>query len=260
MCIAADTAPRCAHTGRLNWQLHFGEAPKWAPGVKFILVDVAPSERDAAKAAVVLRGDAAAVAAQLERAIAKPGWDPRAQQPWRQQLASKVGLRATFAGDMTTLSVVASTGLWRMLPWLLHADNTAATVCRHWPSEASVVDLIPYLSLSLCATAVKGYGHEQPCCACPCRWARPGKNWRRGWQRRHSRWTTAQRCASCATRCRRCTRRPLLCRRAPTPWTTPGERLDPGFSILVLNPATQAIQRSSPWSPCLNCQHPAPAL
>lgn len=31
---------------RLNWQLHFGEAPKWASGVKFILLDIAPSQRD----------------------------------------------------------------------------------------------------------------------------------------------------------------------------------------------------------------------
>lgn len=40
---------------RLNWQLHFGEAPKWAQGVKFILVDIDPSPRDAGLAAVTLR-------------------------------------------------------------------------------------------------------------------------------------------------------------------------------------------------------------
>lgn len=53
------------HGRRLNWQLHFGEPPKWAAGVKFILVDTGASERDARKAALVLRGDAAAVAEQL---------------------------------------------------------------------------------------------------------------------------------------------------------------------------------------------------
>ena len=50
---------------RLNWQLHFGEPPKWSQDVKFILVDVAPDARDAKLSAVVLEGDAAAVAAQL---------------------------------------------------------------------------------------------------------------------------------------------------------------------------------------------------
>ncbi|RMZ52179.1 hypothetical protein APUTEX25_001569 [Auxenochlorella protothecoides] len=43
---------------RLNWQLHFGEAPKWAANVKFVLVDVEPSERDARVSHLVLRGDA----------------------------------------------------------------------------------------------------------------------------------------------------------------------------------------------------------
>ena len=93
---------------RLNWQLHFGEPPKWAPGVKFVLVDVAPSEGDIKKAAVVLRGDATAVAQQLTRALAKPGgWDPAAQQPWRQQLADKVGLPAVCYG-----SLQAATSAW----------------------------------------------------------------------------------------------------------------------------------------------------
>ncbi len=41
---------------RLNWQLHFGEPPKWAHGVRFILVDPEPSERDAGIAAQTLRG------------------------------------------------------------------------------------------------------------------------------------------------------------------------------------------------------------
>ena len=43
-------------TRRLNWQLHFGEPPKWAPGVRFVLVDPEPSDRDAEIAALTLRG------------------------------------------------------------------------------------------------------------------------------------------------------------------------------------------------------------
>ena len=73
---------------RLNWQLHFGEPPKWSAGVKFILVDVEPSQRDADKAAVVLQGDAAAVAQQLCGALHQ--LDPSRIAQWRQQLTQKV--------------------------------------------------------------------------------------------------------------------------------------------------------------------------
>ena len=62
--------------GRLNWQLHFGEPPKWSSDVKFILVDVAPTERDVAlpSTAAVLKGDAGVVAEQLlDRMKVHPG-------------------------------------------------------------------------------------------------------------------------------------------------------------------------------------------
>ena len=76
---------------RLNWQLHFGEAPKWSSSVKFILADVAPGERDVGKAALSLTGDAGAIAAQLTEALpASQGFDAARFQPWRQQLAEKV--------------------------------------------------------------------------------------------------------------------------------------------------------------------------
>jgi len=70
---------------RLNWQLHFGEAPKWSEGVKFILVDVEPSPRDAQKAALVLIGDAGAVACQLQDSLSGLHVGP-----WRRQLGEKV--------------------------------------------------------------------------------------------------------------------------------------------------------------------------
>ena len=75
---------------RLNWQLHFGDPPKWSSGVKFILVDVEPSQGDADKAALVLRGDAAAVAQQLSSALSGLDTDRAAQ--WRQQLSQKARL------------------------------------------------------------------------------------------------------------------------------------------------------------------------
>lgn len=75
-------------TGRLNWQLHFGEAPKWAAGVKFVLVDPEPSARDAGIAAAVLRGDAAAAAEQLRLALGSEGREDI--QGWVSELQQKV--------------------------------------------------------------------------------------------------------------------------------------------------------------------------
>lgn len=37
---------------RLNWQLHFGESPRWARGVTFLLLDIEPSPVDEDKAKV----------------------------------------------------------------------------------------------------------------------------------------------------------------------------------------------------------------
>lgn len=78
---------------RLNWQLHFGDPPKWSSGVKFILVDVEPSERDASKATVVIRGDAGIVAKALQAGLRGGGaaGSPNLQA-WRSELARKVTL------------------------------------------------------------------------------------------------------------------------------------------------------------------------
>ncbi len=86
---------------RLNWQLHFGDPPKWAAGVRFILVDVEPSQRDADKAEVVLCGDAAAVAQQLERSLS--GLDSARTQAWQDQLGGKVRTECYHACSIHTL-------------------------------------------------------------------------------------------------------------------------------------------------------------
>ena len=75
----------------MNWQLHFGEPPKWGAGVKFILADVAPAQRDSEKAAITLTGDAGAVAAQLSEALeSATGFDASHYQDWTKQLTEKV--------------------------------------------------------------------------------------------------------------------------------------------------------------------------
>ena len=76
---------------RLNWQLHFGEPPKWSNGVKFILADVEPGQRDSQKAALTLTGDAGAIADQLTKALpSSSGFSPDNYQAWRKQLTEKV--------------------------------------------------------------------------------------------------------------------------------------------------------------------------
>jgi len=75
---------------RLNWQLHFGEAPRWAQGVKFVLVDVAPGARDASLASVVLRGDARVALGQLAQALQQaPGVDTARYRDWVARLQAK---------------------------------------------------------------------------------------------------------------------------------------------------------------------------
>lgn len=75
----------CNPASRLNWQLHFGESPKWSDSVKFILVDVEPSQRDADKAALVLQGDAGRVAEQLLERTRN-----LSIQQWQKEIQEKV--------------------------------------------------------------------------------------------------------------------------------------------------------------------------
>ena len=94
----ANAARRAALSGasvavifgaRLNWQLHFGDAPRWAPDVRFILVDPEPSPGDVARAAVVLRLDAGVGAAALEAALeATTTTTAHISRPWSAWAAS----------------------------------------------------------------------------------------------------------------------------------------------------------------------------
>ena len=66
--------------------------------MKFILVDVAPGQRDVEKASLSLIGDAGAIAAQLTESLpAAHGFDTARFKPWRQQLADKVHWSAAVA-------------------------------------------------------------------------------------------------------------------------------------------------------------------
>ncbi|PSC68564.1 2-hydroxyacyl-lyase [Micractinium conductrix] len=121
--VVPDDSPLCANAARsmalgkadvavvvgarLNWQLHFGEAPRWGSGVKFILVDPEPSEQeDVSKAALTLRADAGAAAAALLQALrAAAGADAAPLVPgaaaWAAALQERAdGARAKLAAKM----------------------------------------------------------------------------------------------------------------------------------------------------------------
>jgi 2-hydroxyacyl-CoA lyase 1 len=71
---------------RLNWIMHYGEAPKWNAKVRFIQVDISPEElgRNAADAELSLLGDVSVVITQLIRSL--EGWSHSPDPKFSQQL------------------------------------------------------------------------------------------------------------------------------------------------------------------------------
>ncbi|KAI5293135.1 hypothetical protein KEM52_005802 [Ascosphaera acerosa] len=61
---------------RLNWILHYGEAPKWSTAVQMIQVDIHAEEigRNAGNADLSIQGDACLVAEQLSALAERDGW------------------------------------------------------------------------------------------------------------------------------------------------------------------------------------------
>ncbi|KAJ8114447.1 hypothetical protein OPT61_g3679 [Boeremia exigua] len=72
---------------RLNWILHFGEAPKWNSEAKFVQIDISPEEmgRNAADAELSLLGDVGNVVGQLSRAL--QGWSYTPHTEYLKKLA-----------------------------------------------------------------------------------------------------------------------------------------------------------------------------
>lgn len=74
---------------RLNWLLHFGEAPRWSKTVKFILVDVSKEEIDFRKPELGLVGDARVVLQQIATDVKDDPFCFGDQHPWLQKLKAK---------------------------------------------------------------------------------------------------------------------------------------------------------------------------
>jgi len=75
---------------RLNWIMHFGLPPRFAPGVRVIQLDISPEEIGTnVPAEVALLGDGKAVVKQLNAALDNRQWFYPAEAPWRATLKSK---------------------------------------------------------------------------------------------------------------------------------------------------------------------------
>jgi 2-hydroxyacyl-CoA lyase 1 len=74
---------------RLNWLLHFGEAPKWDKNVKFILVDVSKEEIELRKPHLGLLGDAKNVLKMINRKIKDDPFCIGKTHPWVEALSKK---------------------------------------------------------------------------------------------------------------------------------------------------------------------------
>ncbi|CAL5186305.1 unnamed protein product [Lathyrus oleraceus] len=74
---------------RLNWLLHFGESPKWAEGVKFVLVDVSSEEIELRKPFLGLVGDAKQVLETLNKEIKDDPFCLGNTHPWVDAISKK---------------------------------------------------------------------------------------------------------------------------------------------------------------------------
>ena len=92
---------------RLNWIMHFGQAPRFAPDVRVIQLDVSAEQLSTnVPTEVGLIGDGRAVMAQLNAVLRADAWSYPADTPWRQAIAAKIegnrGAMEAMANDDST--------------------------------------------------------------------------------------------------------------------------------------------------------------
>ena len=87
---------------RLNWIMHFGRPPRFAPGVRILQIDISAEEIGTnVPNAVALVGDAGAVVGQLNAALAQRGWRyPGESEWWRSLRAATARNEAQVAAMM----------------------------------------------------------------------------------------------------------------------------------------------------------------
>ncbi|MEX2616457.1 MAG: thiamine pyrophosphate-binding protein [Alphaproteobacteria bacterium] len=76
---------------RFNWIFHFGLAPRFAPDVKVIQLDISPEEIGHNKPSeVALVGDGKAIMGQINKALEGRQWFYPKDTPWRSALGDKI--------------------------------------------------------------------------------------------------------------------------------------------------------------------------
>ncbi|MFP6817615.1 MAG: oxalyl-CoA decarboxylase [Pseudomonadales bacterium] len=86
---------------RLNWIMHFGLPPRFAPGVRVVQLDISPEQIGAnVPAEVALVGDGKAITNQLNRALDNRQWFYPAEAPWRATLNAKAEENLTTVAPM----------------------------------------------------------------------------------------------------------------------------------------------------------------
>ncbi|MCZ6546113.1 MAG: thiamine pyrophosphate-dependent enzyme, partial [Chloroflexi bacterium] len=86
---------------RLNWILHFGQAPRFRPDVKVIQLDSTAEEIGAnVPAAVGLVGDGKAVVGQINEALEASPWQYPEETSWRTMLDSQAEANMAMSAEM----------------------------------------------------------------------------------------------------------------------------------------------------------------
>jgi 2-hydroxyacyl-CoA lyase 1 len=87
---------------RLNWIMHFGLPPRFAPGVRVIQLDIEPEEiGNNVPTEVALVGDGKAVVTQLNRALDDRQWFFPAESAWRETIAGKASENLASVQEMS---------------------------------------------------------------------------------------------------------------------------------------------------------------
>jgi 2-hydroxyacyl-CoA lyase 1 len=86
---------------RLNWILHFGLPPRYAPDVRLVQLDIAPEEIGTnVPAEAALIGDGRAIVGQLNAALDASPWQYPPETTWRSGIANKIAENRTTTEAM----------------------------------------------------------------------------------------------------------------------------------------------------------------
>lgn len=91
---------------RLNWVLHFGEAPRWSKDVKFIVIDICKEEVELRKPELELVGDARIVLKQINVEIKDDPFALGDKHPWLEAIRDKTSKNTEKMQESLSKTVV----------------------------------------------------------------------------------------------------------------------------------------------------------